>query len=93
MSCPLPCNTRRILQPIPSFFAEEIEFGHSYRLVDKAVHDARIVYLREARHKLKRLIADTRPTLAHAHNVYHHIAPAIFPLLKAEGNPDGHARA
>src|SRR5215475_7936441 len=68
-------------------FVEEIEFGEVYSLRDKAIRAARIVYSREARAKLEQLIADVRPTLAHAHNVYHHISPAIFPLLKREGIP------
>ncbi|MFM9500644.1 hypothetical protein ACKI1Q_44670, partial [Streptomyces galilaeus] len=44
-------------------------------------------YSREAQRNIKALIEAVKPSLAHAHNVYHHISPAIFSTLKAAGIP------
>ena len=48
---------------------------------------ARFVYNREAQRKLQQLIEDTRPGLAHVHGVYHHLSPAVLPVLKRAGIP------
>jgi len=68
-------------------FVEEIELGRSYGLADKLVRAARVVYSREAQGKIAALIKETRPQIAHAHNVYHHISPSIFPVLRQAGIP------
>src|SRR5690606_20119415 len=41
----------------------------------------------EAQRKLSALITAAPPTIAHAHNVYHHLSPAIFSTLKKAGIP------
>ena len=46
-----------------------------------------IVYSREAREKIERLIADTRPDIAHLHNIYHQLSPSILVALKKAGIP------
>ncbi len=75
--------------PAPSerHFVEEIEFGQSYGLKDKAVRAARVVYSLEAQAKIAALLEEARPQIAHAHNVYHHISPSIFPVLRRAGVP------
>jgi glycosyltransferase involved in cell wall biosynthesis len=45
------------------------------------------VYSRDAARKIRRLIADTRPALAHAHNIYHHLSPSILVELRRQGVP------
>jgi len=73
--------------PWDSYFVEEIEFGRDYGPLAKAKRAAKVIYSLEARRKLRGLIAQARPQVAHAHNVYHHISPAIFSVLKAENVP------
>ena len=68
-------------------FVDEIEFGHSYGMLGNAVRGAKVIYSLEARRKVRDLIDRQRPAVAHAHNVYHHISPSIFPELKAAGIP------
>jgi len=46
-----------------------------------------IVYSREARRCIERLIADTKPDIAHAHNIYHQLSPSILLALKKAGIP------
>lgn len=68
-------------------FVEEIEFGHDYGLKQKIINASRVIYSFEARRKIAGLIERVSPDIAHAHNVYHHISPAIFPELKRAGVP------
>ena len=73
--------------PWSEYFVDEIEFGRSYGLIDKAKRAAKIIYSREAQQNIRRLLDKAPPQIAHAHNVYHHISPAIFPVLKEAGVP------
>jgi len=76
-------------QPSPwqNYFVDEIEFGHNYSLSSKLGMAGKIVFSTEARKKIGALVEQTRPQIAHAHNVYHHISPSIFGALKQRGIP------
>lgn len=76
----LPCETS-------GYFVDEIQLGHRYSLAEKAVKATQVVYSFEARRRLRRLIGDRQPDLAHVHNIYHHISPAILSVLKESGIP------
>jgi len=54
------------------------------RLIKEA---ADIVYSAEARRKIEKLIADTQPDIAHAHNIYHQLSPSILSALKRANIP------
>ncbi len=69
------------------YFVSEIEYGREIGLKDKILQAGKVIYSFEAQRNLKRLIDNVRPDLAHAHNIYHHISPAIFSTLKAAGIP------
>lgn len=69
------------------WFVDEIEFGENYSVYEKAVNAVKITYSLEARRKIAELVNRVNPTIAHAHNVYHHISPAIFSKLKSLGVP------
>ena len=69
------------------YFVDEIELSEDYGLYGKAVKSVKAIYSREARTKLKHLISDTRPDVAHAHNIYHHISPSILSVLREHGIP------
>ncbi|MET3926722.1 glycosyltransferase family 4 protein [Devosia sp. 2618] len=69
------------------YFVSEIEFGHQPGLATKLRHAAQIIYSREAQRNIGALVERFRPHLAHAHNVYHHLSPAIFQTLKSHGVP------
>ena len=69
------------------YFASEIEFGQQPGLLTKLRHASQIIYSREAQRNIGALIERFRPDVAHAHNVYHHLSPAIFQTLKAHGVP------
>jgi glycosyltransferase involved in cell wall biosynthesis len=69
------------------WFVEEIEYGRHYGLADNLKRAFKVVYSFEARNKLAGLLTRFTPDLAHLHNVYHHLSPAIIPLLKSRGIP------
>ena len=69
------------------YFAEEIEFGFKYGLLQKLVMAGRIIYSLDARRKLARLLDRFKPDVAHAHCIYHHLSPSILPLLRQRGIP------
>ena len=47
----------------------------------------RAAYSVEARRKLRAMIGEFRPEVAHVRNVYHHLTPSIFWELRAQGIP------
>lgn len=69
------------------YFVSEIEFGHSYSLLDKLSMASKVVYSFEAQKNLKRLINDFQPTVAHLHCIYHHLSPSILSTLHDAGVP------
>ncbi|WDZ79453.1 glycosyltransferase family 4 protein (plasmid) [Ensifer adhaerens] len=73
--------------PWSDYFVSEIEYGRRTNLLRKVVQAASVIYSREAQRNIDRLIRSARPAIAHAHNVYHHLSPAIFSTLKQAGIP------
>ena len=45
------------------------------------------IYSTQARGKIRQMIADFRPDIAHVRNIYHHLSPSILWELKAQGVP------
>ncbi len=45
------------------------------------------VYSNEAKLKIKRLISEAKPDIAHIHNIYHHISPSILTAIKKNRIP------
>lgn len=70
-----------------NYFVDEIEFGQNYSLFKKVGSALKVMYSLEAQKKISTLIDIVQPDIAHAHNVYHHISPAIFNTLKSKGIP------
>ena len=68
-------------------FVDEIEFGQPYSTWGKLVRVPKVIYSVEARWKLDYLLDTVRPDVCHAHNIYHHISPAILRVLKHRGVP------
>lgn len=46
-----------------------------------------IVYSRESKRRIEQLISDTKPDIAHLHNIYHQLSPSILVALKRAGIP------
>lgn len=73
--------------PWSRYFADEIELGREYTLPQKIVMAGKVIYSREARRKLARLVSDWRPDIAHVHCIYHHLSPSVLGLLRERGIP------
>lgn len=73
--------------PWDRYFVDEIEFGQAYSFGAKVAMAQKVVYSLEAKRKIGALVDDAQPSIAHAHNVYHHISPSIFSALKQRGIP------
>jgi glycosyltransferase involved in cell wall biosynthesis len=73
--------------PWSGYFVDEIEFGSGYSLWGKLQRVPRVIYSRQARSRLSKLLETTSPDVCHAHNIYHHLSPSILGLLKERGVP------
>lgn len=73
--------------PWSKYFIDELEFGHAYSAAQKLVMAAKVVYSFEAQRKLRRLLDDFKPDIAHLHCIYHHQSPSILSTLSKAGVP------
>jgi|Deesub1362A_J573_1020465.scaffolds.fasta_scaffold00252_36 glycosyltransferase involved in cell wall biosynthesis len=67
------------------YFVSYIDYEEEMRnisLVSGLKVLSRTVYSREAERKIRDLIRDVRPDIAHINNIHHHITPSIFYPLK-----------
>lgn len=72
------------------YFVGNVEFSELSRGFDPTRRlraAARVLYSNEAKKKVKRLIEDTKPDLAHVHNIAHHLSPSILAGIKQYGLP------
>lgn len=73
--------------PWSRFFADEIEFGHEYGMLDKLAMAGKVIYSGEAKHKIAALLDEFPADVAHAHCIYHHLSPSVLVELKQRGIP------
>jgi glycosyltransferase involved in cell wall biosynthesis len=73
--------------PWSSYFVRARDYS-APRWSGGALGDAlSLLWNREAAANLDRLIRDSRPDVAHLHNIYHHLSPSILPVLAKHGIP------
>lgn len=73
--------------PWDKYFVDELEFGNSYGVFDKAVMASKVIYSFEAQKRLRVLLQDYPADVAHLHCIYHHLSPSILPTLHDHGVP------
>ncbi len=73
--------------PWSEYFVEEIELGNDYSLAAKLGKSIKVIYSFEAKRNLRRLLERFKPTVAHLHNIYHHLSPSILSTLRSSGTP------
>lgn len=75
----------------PSPWAKHFVKARDYstaRFGQSAAADAlSLIWNREASRNLEALIQETRPQVAHLHNIYHHLSPSILPVLARHNIP------
>ena len=64
------------------FFINGINFGKRENIFKDIKKFGHSLYSLEAKRKLEKLILETKPEVAHLHNISHHISPSIFSVLK-----------
>lgn len=69
------------------YFANEIEFGHQYGLMDKLRMAGKIIWSLEAKDKINRLLDRFPADVAHAHCIYHHLSPSVLSACHERGIP------
>ncbi|KAF0191315.1 MAG: group 1 glycosyl transferase [Gammaproteobacteria bacterium] len=73
--------------PWQEFFVDELEFGGDYSLPTRLRLAGKVLYSREARANISRLLDRYSPDVVHIHSIYHHISPAILPVLGRRSVP------
>ncbi len=69
-------------------FLPRVDFKQGKRgLISNARLTAHAIYSREARRRLRGMITEFRPDVAHVRNIYHHLSPSILWELKKHGVP------
>ncbi len=68
-------------------FAPRIDFQKESGWVHKVGLAAGAIYSREARRRIRGMIKEFRPDVAHVRNIYHHLSPSILWELKAQKVP------
>ena len=79
--------------PYSEFFVEEVDYHARHSVTEIASAAARILYSRHAGRQLRALLESGRPDIAHLHNIYHQLSPAILPVLAESGRADDHDAA
>ena len=73
--------------PYDHHFVPQINFKARAGVWTKVRQAAHAVYSVEARRRIRGMIEEFRPDVAHVRNIYHHLSPAILWELKAQGIP------
>jgi len=68
------------------YFIENINYA-DMDLKTKIINSAKIVYSFEAHNKIRRIIRETKPDIAHLHIFQHQLSPSIIHALRKEGVP------
>ena len=75
-------DSRNESSPYGRYFVPSIDMRSSRGLFDGLKVAGHILYSTLAARKLEQLIKDTKPDIAHLHNIYRHLSPSILPVLK-----------
>lgn len=65
----------------------ELEAPHKLTTQEKLTAATRIIWNKNAQHKLTQLLKRFKPDVAHIHNIYHQLSPSILPILKKHNIP------
>src|SRR5438105_1675269 len=68
-------------------FVPNIDFKNAKGAMQQVKLAAHAIYSSDARKRLRRLIQEFHPDVAHVRNIYHHLSPSILWELRAQGIP------
>lgn len=78
-------DPRNFDSPYSNYFIQHIDFHQNSGIRNKLAQAARFIYSSEAALKIEKLVQQEQPSIAHLHNIYHQLTPAIIPVLKKHG--------
>ena len=73
--------------PYDRHFVPHVDFKAKAGRWLKAKQAGHAIYSQEARRRIRAMIEEFRPDVAHVRNIYHHLSPSILWELKAHGVP------
>ncbi|MBD3237398.1 MAG: glycosyltransferase [Candidatus Eisenbacteria bacterium] len=73
--------------PHARHFVPEIDYRSRLSLGARLRAAARAIYSRETVRRVRALVADTHPQIAHLHNIYHQLSPSLITELARCGTP------
>lgn len=74
--------------PYDKHFVPLTDFKNkSHGILDKGKLALQAIYSRDARQRIRKMLAEFKPDIAHVRNIYHHISPSVLWELKAQGIP------
>ena len=80
-------HEKNLSTPYADYFVSPIHFFDRKRPSPPWKTVERVLYSLEARRKISRLVKQTRPDIAHLHNIAHQLSPSILQPLKDFGLP------
>ncbi|MHB0976430.1 MAG: glycosyltransferase [Candidatus Aquicultorales bacterium] len=69
------------------FFVSNVDFGAAGGGLAKVRASARVIYNLEAKRKIKALVDEVKPDVAHLHNICHQLSPAVIDGLRQSRLP------
>jgi glycosyltransferase involved in cell wall biosynthesis len=73
--------------PNESFFVDKIDYNESGNIYSKLRIGKQFIHSSQAVEKIKSLLKACQPQIAHLHNIYHQLTPAIIPVIKSYNIP------
>jgi glycosyltransferase involved in cell wall biosynthesis len=73
--------------PYDRHLVPNVDFKKRHGWFQSARLAGRAIYSHEARRRIRAMIAEFRPDVAHLRNIYHHLSPSILWELKAQNIP------
>lgn len=80
-------NSQNLSSRWSSHFVADTDGMASRSPIAKVNRAIGAIYSTEAARRIRALIALTRPNIAHAHNIYHHLSPSILVELRRQNIP------
>jgi glycosyltransferase involved in cell wall biosynthesis len=80
-------NAQNLASPWSSHFVDDTDHSPHGSPLSKLTRAAGAIYSMQAARRIRGLIALTRPDVAHAHNIYHHLSPSVLVELRRQQVP------
>ncbi len=80
-------DPRGVATPYDQYFVPTIDFKKPEHWPGKIRLATHAIYSRETRRRLRAMLAEFRPDIAHVRNIYHHLSPSLLWELKAQNVP------